>query len=510
METLAIKQFEPQRKHGSSKRAIRLFSTKRTMSYALILLIVVAGATVYGITQNIRQPELAQHGIIWYACGSLVSLAIVLLLLGKYMVQRSLLAIEQQLTTLAREGRLEALNAPIPDEFKPVMTALGGYVDQVRDKMENLRLQKKELDLQIRFADTERRNTEAIIFSISDAVLVMDSFGDLVLANTAAEKLFEFRLSDCRQRPIERALSDRSLVTLLKEAKRQNVRRQLEYSAHRDNRVQTYIITLSTVMDTEGEHRGVVAVFHDITRERELAQIKADFVSSVSHELRTPLSSIKAYVEMLLDDEANDPHEAENFLRIIDGETDRLQRLINNILCISRIESGVEDVHQEVVQPGRIITEVLETIAPQANEKHIHIKQELDDALPSIMADRDMLYQAVMNLVSNAIKYTQERGTICVQTTVDREAGYYVMTVIDNGMGIKAHELQRIFDKFYRSREATGVARGTGLGLPLVKHIVETIHRGEISITSEQGAGTTVVLRFPLAWGSNKRNNYGT
>jgi len=515
METIAVNEigYSKGERKQSAGRTFRFISTRRTMTYALVLLIVVAGATVYGITQNFRQPELSQHGIIWYACGSLVSLAIVLLLLGKYMVQRSLEGVEQQLTVLVREGRLEGLDAPMPDEFKSVMSVLEAYVGQVRDKMEHLRLQKKELDLQIRFADTERRNTEAIIFSISDAVLVMDSFGDLVLSNTAAENLFGFKLADSRQRPIERALSDRSLVTLLKEARgsgRQNVRRQLEYSAHRDNRVQTYIITISTVVDAEGEHRGLVAVFHDITKERELAQVKADFVSAVSHELRTPLSSIKAYVEMLLDDEAKDTGEAENFLRIIDGETERLQRLIDNILCISRIESGVEDIHCEVVDPSRVIAEVLETIAPQTSEKQIHLERELGSSLSNIMADRDMLYQAVMNLLSNSIKYTEQGGTICVQTSVDREAGFYVITVMDNGMGIKAHDLQRIFDKFYRGREATSVARGTGLGLSLVKHIVETIHHGEISITSEQGVGTTVVLRFRLAWESIKGDTYGT
>ncbi len=472
------------------------------MLLSVALLVVVTAVAVLGISGVTQSASSRDQYVAWAACGMLVCLAIVVLLLGRHMTQRALGHVEHQLRTLARdESRLQTIDTAVPDDLKPVMAAMSDYVGQVRARVDRLRLQKKELDIQTRAAEAEQRHTEAMIFSISDAVMVIDSFGELVLANTAAETLFNFRLTDCRQRPIERVLEDGSLVTLIKDARTAdegNARRQVEYSALRDGRTQTFNITLSTVIDAEGESRGAVAVFHDITREREIAQVKTDFVSAVSHELRTPLSSIKAYVEMLVDGEAHNEKTRREFYQIIESETDRLQRLISNILNISRIESGVVEIHRQSIQPNDVVKGVLDMMAPQANEKGVTLNSELGESSPCIWADRDLLHQAVMNLVSNAIKYTPQGGRVCVQTSIDEQASRLAITVTDNGIGIRAQDLPRVFDKFYRSREGVDVAKGTGLGLNLVKHIVESVHQGEISVTSEHGAGTTIALRFPL------------
>ena len=344
------------------------------------------------------------------------------------------------------------------------------------------------------------RNTEAIIFSISEAVLVIDSFGELVLANTAAETLFGFDARQWRHRPIDRILTDGSLVRLLKDARttgEHSVRRQVEYGLIKDGRTQTFNITLSTLLDIRRQSRGVVAVFHDVTREREMAQIKSDFVSAVSHELRTPLSSIKAYVEMLVDGEAHDEETRGQFYHIIETETERLQRLINNILNISKIESGVVEVRRQQMQANEVVRSVVTMMAPQAAGKSIRLEADTDEYLPTIMADPDMMHQAVLNVVSNAVKYTPEGGHVRVLTAADEDGRHIAITVRDNGMGIKSNDLPRIFDKFYRSPDGAAVAKGTGLGLNLVKHIVETVHQGEIAIASEPGAGTTIILRFP-------------
>jgi len=478
-----------------------LFSMRRTMLLTVALLLAVTGLALLSIVGVIRRAPLVDQYVAWAACGMLVCLAIVILLLGRYMTQRTLGHIEQQLRRLAREDRLEAVQTSIPDDLKSVMAALCDYVDQVRTRFDALCLQRKELDIQMRLADAERQHSEAVIFSISDAVLVINPFGELVLANTAAERLFNFRLSDGQRRPIERVLEDRSLVTLIKDARTGDehaVRRQVEYGAVREGRTETFNITLSTLVDAEGRSQGVVAVFHDVTREREIAQIKTDFVSAVSHELRTPLSSIKAYVEMLVDGEAHEEKTRREFYQIIQAETDRLQRLISNVLNISRIESGVMELHRELIQPNAVVRDVCDMILPQASSKGVGLESDPGEALPEIWADRDLIHQAVLNVVGNAIKYTHKGGRVRVRTSVDHGSGHFVIAVADNGMGIRAQDLPRIFDKFYRARESTAVARGTGLGLNLVKHIVETVHQGEISVTSEHGVGTVMVLRLPL------------
>jgi PAS domain S-box-containing protein len=455
----------------------------------------------FGIRGAVQEAPPETQRVAWATCVMLVVLAVTVLLLGRYVTRRSLHQIEIQLRTLTRNDELEPLAGPVPDELGSVTSALAEYVNLVRGRVESLRLQRKELDIQMRVADAERRHTEAIIFSISDAVLVIDSFGELVLANTSAERIFGFRLSEWRHRPIERVINDPSLLNLLREARtagEQTTRRQVEYGTIRDGRAQTFNITLSTVVDTQGQSRGVVAVFHDITREREIAQIKTDFVSAVSHELRTPLSSIRAYIEMLMDGEARDEESRREFYGIIESETQRLQRLITRILDISRIESGVMEVNKISLQANRVIEQVLDVLRPQAGEKSIALEAELAPDLPGVWADRDLFYQAVLNVAGNAVKYTPDNGRVFIRTNADLASGHLVVTVQDTGAGIDPRDLPRIFDKFFRSDNTRTLAKGTGLGLNLVKHIVETVHRGEIVVTSEYGAGTTMVLRFPL------------
>ncbi len=476
-------------------------SLRRTTSLTIVLLCAVAAAAVYGILRVPGENPSHQQVIIWSTCGMLVCMAIAMLLIGRHITERSLLHIEKQLRMLARGERLDTPAVGAPEEMRRVMTALAEYVDSVRDRLDRLRLQKKEVDLQMRWAEAQHRHTEAIIFSISEAVLVIDIYGELVLANTAAERLFEFRSAECRHRPIERVLADSSLIALMQEARAaagSNPRRQVEYSAIRNGRTQTFNITLSAVVDAESELRGLVAVFHDVTREREIAQIKTDFVSAVSHELRTPLSSIRAYIEMLLDDEARDTATRTDFYRIIESETDRLQRLISKILDISRIESGVMEIHRTRVAVNDVVREVLDMSLPQAAEMDVTVACELGEPLPAIEADRDLLYQAVQNVIGNAIKYSRRGGSVTVRTAVDADDRRLTVAVADNGMGIRAEDLPRIFDKFFRARDGARAAKGTGLGLNLVKQIVETVHHGEISVASEHGVGTTVVLRFPL------------
>lgn len=478
-----------------------MLSLGRMHSLALAFLVAVAMAATYGIVRIEIGDRLDHQLIAWSTCGMLVCLAIAMLLVGRYLTQRCLRHVEDQLRTLAREDRLDPIEGPIPEELQTTLDALEDYVRYVRGRMERLRLQKKELDLQMRTAQAERRHTEAMIFSISDAVLVIDTFGELVLANQAAERLFGFHLGDSRHRPIERVVQDPAVASIITDARSSgetHFRREIEYTQFREAKLRTFTITISRVMDEEGQARGVVAVFHDITRERELAQIKTDFVSAVSHELRTPLSSIKAYVEMLVDGEAADEKQRGDFYRIIEAETERLQRLIGKVLDISRIESGVMDVRWVDVRPNDVVREVLDMIAPQARERELKVDAELATDLPLLRVDRDLFYQAVQNVVSNAIKYTPVSGRVRVRTAIDSARRHVTVSVTDTGQGIAAEDLPRIFEKFYRTREGIAVARGTGLGLNLVKQIVETVHGGTIDVTSERGAGSTFVLRFPI------------
>ena len=241
-----------------------------------------------------------------------------------------------------------------------------------------------------------------------------------------------------------------------------------------------------------------MAVLHDVTREKEIAKMKTDFVSNVSHELKTPLASIKAYIEMLIDGEAEDDKTELEFYEIIASETDRLHRLIENILNISRIESGVVKVTKEPTSLTGVVKQVLDVARPQAKAKKLQLVERLAPVYYQIESDHDMIYQAVMNLVSNAVKYTPEKGTVTVSVSVDERRSVVVCDVADTGAGIPTEDIPHIFDKFYRVKNNSKLAKGTGLGLTLVKHIIETVHDGKLSVTSEQGKGSTFSFELPL------------
>jgi two-component system phosphate regulon sensor histidine kinase PhoR len=256
-------------------------------------------------------------------------------------------------------------------------------------------------------------------------------------------------------------------------------------------------VVLNTVIEGKKRDRisGVVAVLHDVTKEKEIAKMKSEFVSNVSHELKAPLASIKAYIEMLLDREVRDEAQSREFFQTIAAETDRMNRLIENILNLSRLESGLVPVNKTDLAITEILRDVGDVMTPQAAKKNVRLEADLAPVFFRVHGDRDMLYQAILNVVSNAVKYTPEGGQVRVSTFL--ADGAVVVEVSDTGYGVPQEELQRIFEKFYRSRHSGKAAPGTGLGLPLVKHVVEAIHGGRVTVESQVGKGSTFRLYLP-------------
>jgi two-component system phosphate regulon sensor histidine kinase PhoR len=226
--------------------------------------------------------------------------------------------------------------------------------------------------------------------------------------------------------------------------------------------------------------------------------MKNDYVSHVSHELRTPLASLKAYVEMLIDGETDDEKQKAEFYDVIQNEANRLGRLIDNILDISRIESGVVKINKQPLSVPIVVKEAVEIIAPQASGKRITLKENICPAIYQCDADRDMIHRAVLNLLSNAVKYTPEGGTLSVVAEVDETEKRITVKISDTGVGIPPKDLPYVFDKFYRVEANNRMAKGTGLGLSLVKHIVEGVHHGRVSVESTVGVGSTFKFELPL------------
>jgi two-component system phosphate regulon sensor histidine kinase PhoR len=391
---------------------------------------------------------------------------------------------------------LSPVRAPHPN-LQRLVDAMNSLIERADLNISQTEARAKELEIRLKVATAERQHLEAVIYSISDAVLVTDPFDEIVLANDSAAKTFRFDLASANRAPVVKVLDDTTMVSLIREMRQSDSRSGRRVVEHR-MQDRTFKVTLSCVATRGDRPAGVVAVLHDMTREKEVAEMKNHFVSHVSHELRTPLASIKAYVEMLIDGEATDEKTEREFYEVIQNEANRLSRLIDNILNISRIESGLVKTNKKALSPVVILKEAAEVITPQAKQKQITVVESLSPAMHQVMADRDMLYEAVLNLLSNAVKYTPEGGKITLATQVDEDARKVRVRITDTGVGIPPKDLPFVFDKFYRVDANAKMAKGTGLGLSLVKHIVEVVHQGRIFVESEVGKGSTFGFELDL------------
>jgi two-component system phosphate regulon sensor histidine kinase PhoR len=253
----------------------------------------------------------------------------------------------------------------------------------------------------------------------------------------------------------------------------------------------------AAMLDREGTQRGSILVFHDLTRLRQLENTRQEFVANVSHELRTPLSLIKGFVETLLDGAKDDPELAGRFLRTIEKHTDRLTYLIEDLLTISRLESGQIVMNLHEVELRQEAAKVIEDLQARATGKSARLQNEVPAELTA-RADTDRLQQVLFNLIENAIKYGRTEGTVVIGGKRD-EAGKVELWVQDNGPGIPADAKERVFERFYRvDRARSRETGGTGLGLSIVKHIVQA-HGGEVWLKSELGQGATFYFTLPVS-----------
>jgi two-component system phosphate regulon sensor histidine kinase PhoR len=372
-----------------------------------------------------------------------------------------------------------------------------------------LEKQIKDSQIKIQLLRRQKKNTEAIIYSIHDAVIVVDESDKLLMANEAAGELFGFDFKSSQYKSIGELIKNKEngfveFLAQCRQSKALATRREIALS--KDDEPKIFDCIVSCVYDeTEDEKKqvcGVVAVLHDITREKEISQMKNDFVSHVSHELKTPLASIAAYSEMLCDGEADDEQTRKEFYSVIQTQAKRLNRLIEDILNTSRIESGLIKVEKKPVSLALLIEEQLQMIKSYAEEKDIEIiepKSKDRIVFGQVYVDKDMISQVIVNLLSNAVKYTPAGGSVKIETDVDEVAGLVRVNIADTGVGIPEDELGQVFDKFYRVGKNKSQAKGTGLGLNLVKQIVEKIHDGKVFVTSEVGVGSTFGFELPLA-----------
>ncbi len=396
------------------------------------------------------------------------------------------------------------LPAPRPEERQTGHTLPDALAVHLAGTGETVRQLRKDLqDLQVRsqVAERQKRQTEAILYSLHDAVLVVDGSDRLLRANEPAAQLFGFEPGPAGLEPIADTIGPAhgEFVELLRQSRRQRTeatKRELVFV--QEDRPRTFETIISCVQE-DGRTASVVAVLHDVTKEKEVSQMKNDFVSHVSHELKTPLASITAYSEMLADGEADDEETRKEFYAVIQSQAQRLNRLIEDILNISRIESGLIKVKKEQASLTILIEEQMQMIRSYAEEKSITVTSGHPIVYDQVYVDKDMISQVIINLLSNAVKYTPAGGRVTVGTEVDEAARLVRVAVTDTGVGIPEDEIGHLFEKFYRVAANNKQAKGTGLGLNLAKQIVEKVHNGRMFVTSKVGVGSTFGFELPMA-----------
>ncbi|MHC5029112.1 MAG: ATP-binding protein [Planctomycetota bacterium] len=385
--------------------------------------------------------------------------------------------------------------------------ALLGAAHRFREREQALKHQLRELEIRHRVSEVERKQTEEVLNSLRDGVIVTDTFNEVIMANEAAATVLGFELAGASYKPIKELVADERVVQLISDTREIgnfNDSRTAEYDLEVDGQKRCFEFTMSCVENHKHEVGAVVAIMHDETHEQEVSQMKSDFVSKASHELRTPLSSIRAYIEMLIDGEASGEESRQEFYGIIQEETDRLGRLIDNMLNLSRIEAGIVQIEREHVDMAALVEKAVDSIEPQAKEKQITLHSKTSPVHLAVEGDRDMLYQVVLNLMSNAVKYTPEGGRVTITVDSDNLTRSVLVSVSDSGLGIPPEATPHLFDKFYRVENYKRVAKGTGLGLSLCKHIVETVHNGQIGVESELGRGSKFWFSVPMEYAGGR------
>ena len=243
--------------------------------------------------------------------------------------------------------------------------------------------------------------------------------------------------------------------------------------------------------------KGFVWSLRDVTQQKLAEQTRDRFIDTATHELRTPLSNIKAYAETLATSEYIDIELQKEFCNIINSEVTRLARFIDDLLSISSMEVGALTVDRQKVETERLFAEVLSKVEPQMQKKSIDFQTSLAPKLPELQLDKDKIIAVIVNVVGNAAKYTAEGGRVSLKVKADD--GFLRIAVEDTGVGIAENELERVFDKFFRSDDPRVQAEvGSGLGLSLAREVVR-MHGGEITVESELNQGSTFTILLPLA-----------
>jgi two-component system phosphate regulon sensor histidine kinase PhoR len=366
---------------------------------------------------------------------------------------------------------------PLQDRIEVGFAKIAQYIEDVR-----------------RVHSAEAANLQTILGSMAEGVMVIDSRHVIRMVNPSFIRILDLR-GDPVNQTVLRALRDVHFEEIVSDTFSTGKPQSTEVSVGAGKAPRHLALTATVMRDPSGENT-VLLICHDVTRLKQLEDVRREFVANVSHELRTPLAIFQGYLENLLDNPTLPRAELVGILEILKKHSTRLNALVEDLLIIARLESRKEKLNIEAIEPRGLIEDIVADWKARADKKEIELTAECDPNTPEFEADAFRIEQMMNNLVENALKYTEPGGAVRVRGS-SLPFGIE-FRVDDSGIGITPQDLPHIFERFYRADKARGREQGgTGLGLTIVKHIAQ-LHGGSVHAESTYGKGTSIILRLPL------------
>ena len=402
-------------------------------------------------------------------------------LLCFYLARRSaapMLELTDFADALAR-GELNRRLLPAADgEIRQVASALNGMADSLGRVLNQTTRDRAEL--------------LAMLGSMSEGVIATDTRQKVVLVNRRAGEMFHFDPGAVQSKPLWEVIRNEAILKAVGEVLATGDRKAFQVSPAAG----LYLEVTACTYPMPGPDEGLVLVAHDTTQSVRYQELRKEFVANVSHELRTPLTVIKGFTETLRDGAMKDPVSGPRFLETIERHVDQLTNLVSDLLELSKLEAAPDVPRRTSFDLGAVVRRASDLLLPAAQRKLQSVTLDISRAMPRVTGNPDYVERAISNLIDNAIKYTPERGEIGISAGV--EGNYVFAEVTDNGIGIPAQDLSRVFERFYRvDRSRSREMGGTGLGLSIVKHVAQ-VHGGAIDVVSTPGAGSRFRLRIPV------------
>jgi two-component system, OmpR family, phosphate regulon sensor histidine kinase PhoR len=407
--------------------------------------------------------------------------SLILAILVSYQLAKPIRAMEQ-FTRKLRQGDLQG-------------SILLNTSDETKTLADNINYLVEELQSKIRLANEEKSKLMTALTSIDEGVLIVNIHESIEMVSPSLIHILKEPYGKIAGKTLMEAFRNADLQRLFLKFRQSQETATGEITLGGLHPV-ILQVSISEIHGYPDEEKFMV-VFHNVTRLKKLEQIRTDFIANVSHEIRTPLTAIIGYLETLQNGALESAEDARRFIDVMLRQAQRLHRLVEDLLTISKIELGEMEFHFEPILLSETVDHVISLLEAKAKEKKISMQNDLTRDLPPMKADRDRLCQILVNVLDNAVKFTGSGGRVTIDAEV--QDNFVVLRIFDTGMGIPKEELQRLGERFYRVDKARSrELGGTGLGLSIVKHLM-LVHGGKMEIDSRLGRGTSVSLFFPIS-----------